>query len=1465
MKYILSPWIWDTSGLEPAWVAPVGTVGAIDLRSIADCSLAGAPGSRPFGFFAVGNGFVVGSESILLGVGDLREISANGRVQSAWRSATGYRPQGDKLSDLLFDQLTNGSSLEHDETVMPLMPSQKGVLAVSLRGHQIVKSERFAYGSHAHTSKVREMVRRAFEREHDSVVKGRAPDGHQQRVLDYELEKYRIPKSQWQEFVPTSLRREISGPLPHQTSYADDFNRANEDPLGTASGGFTWSNISVSNQHRLESNQGTHGVTSSDAYRVSTTPALSGFDQYAQVDLTGTNAPDSFRTTMAGTVVRCVDINNYYAVQLGYSNSSSGLHRILKRVSGTVTVLVSDSSLGTFSLPLSCRIEVDGSSLLGYRDGVEELSVTDTSLPYGSYAGVHTATSSNIASDSTQFDNFICGDLADLLPSYNKQFGKGNHVSADPALEGHWELQDDAANTDVLDSSGNANDLTLTNTYQSADVSTTGPNTWLPKALAFATDMAAEGAVASAFDTLEEISLSAWANASSFGGEGRGRIIQIGNTDVSLYVDDFSVTDEVKAFVEDTTAALDDAESTGVWNHWGLDYDGTTIRIYKNGVEVASTAKTGAIGIGTNTLLIGNDPTETFGFEGDIAGAAAFTRSRSAAEWAEETAGPEPYLLSGTPTISGTVSRGSTITLDPGVWSTQSNGTPTYHYRLYSYSDTSGSDPRLEKYTSTALTSQDVILKGAALVGRYLRLQITVENDGGLDPQEVYWTSYTAAVGAGSDPTYESYNALFGKGKHLEDANLVGLWKLDEASGQFLDSSTNERHLTTTGTVTHQAEGPQWMSHAAGFTSSGHLSTAVETLSGYSAFGGWFYNDSAAAGIDQLYGGIVTGSTGGSAAIPRIRRNNGTSIDWSGWGFIDAKAVNTWHNFGVTWNGVAGNDDYTYYDGSLDRTHNTSASNAIDTLFFGTDTLSTGVRNHYGRIAHVWCIHREVLATEHLQIYSGPEPLNITAPSFTGTLEVGETLTAVAGTFDSQSNGTVDQTYSWYASDDTSGTGKTPIGTGATYELTSSEEDKYITIVARGANDGGYDEAEDTESAYSAIVTAGAGGDPPVNTVAPTISGSTVVGNTLSGTNGTWTGDPTIVYTYQWQRSDDGGAPWVDVSGAESIDYTTVDPADLNDYFRLAVIGTNSFGFDIGYSNVIGTIGEEVTYDFTLESGSYTLSGQVATFSKDYILPADSGNYQISGQIATFIKDEVFSVDYGNYLVSGQSVTISKNPVFALDAGSYEIIGQETNFLSDTIFPAEYGNYSITGQTVQFLQDRIFSADQGNYLVEGQVLTFGQDGKITLDTGNYVITGQDLGIHREMLFEVQPGYYQVIGEPATFQSDYTLLLEQGNYLLSGSTANFNSLLQYRVLADFGNYQINGSPLFLNRDTLFSIDSGSYLLTGYDLGFTKDQYIFMAEHGVYVVVGQAANLQLIIAGTPYYYHFFVGRSQNYGSV
>jgi len=85
-------------------------------------------------------------------------------------------------------------------------------------------------------------------------------------------------------------------------------------------------------------------------------------------------------------------------------------------------------------------------------------------------------------------------------------------------------------------------------------------------------------------------------------------------------------------------------------------------------------------------------------------------------------------------------------------------------------------------------------------------------------------------------------------------------------------------------------------------------------------------------------------------------------------------------------------------------------------------------------------------------------------------------------------------------------------------------------------------------------------GSLPVNTVAPVVSGTATVGQTLSTTNGTWTGAPAPTFTYQWQRNN------VNISSATNSTYLLVE-ADYNNPIRCVVTATNALGSASANSN----------------------------------------------------------------------------------------------------------------------------------------------------------------------------------------------------------------------------------------------------------------------------------------------------------
>ena len=82
------------------------------------------------------------------------------------------------------------------------------------------------------------------------------------------------------------------------------------------------------------------------------------------------------------------------------------------------------------------------------------------------------------------------------------------------------------------------------------------------------------------------------------------------------------------------------------------------------------------------------------------------------------------------------------------------------------------------------------------------------------------------------------------------------------------------------------------------------------------------------------------------------------------------------------------------------------------------------------------------------------------------------------------------------------------------------------------------------------------GGDAPKSTARPSISGSAIVGEELSATNGTWTGGATS-FAFQWQRCDSLGGACVDVTNATARSYG-VRSADAGHRMRVEVTAKNA-------------------------------------------------------------------------------------------------------------------------------------------------------------------------------------------------------------------------------------------------------------------------------------------------------------------
>ena len=109
-------------------------------------------------------------------------------------------------------------------------------------------------------------------------------------------------------------------------------------------------------------------------------------------------------------------------------------------------------------------------------------------------------------------------------------------------------------------------------------------------------------------------------------------------------------------------------------------------------------------------------------------------------------------------------------------------------------------------------------------------------------------------------------------------------------------------------------------------------------------------------------------------------------------------------------------------------------------------------------------------------------------------------------------DGPITYAYQWQQSSDGGSSWSDIAGaTSTSYTPPAGFAGKQVRANVTATNSAGSAQAS---SPASAVILSG----PPVNTVAPSLSGTAQDGKALTVNKGTWTGVATIAYTYQWQR-----------------------------------------------------------------------------------------------------------------------------------------------------------------------------------------------------------------------------------------------------------------------------------------------------------------------------------------------------------
>ena len=188
-------------------------------------------------------------------------------------------------------------------------------------------------------------------------------------------------------------------------------------------------------------------------------------------------------------------------------------------------------------------------------------------------------------------------------------------------------------------------------------------------------------------------------------------------------------------------------------------------------------------------------------------------------------------------------------------------------------------------------------------------------------------------------------------------------------------------------------------------------------------------------------------------------------------------------------------------------------------------------------------------------------PINNVLPLVSGIAKAGETLTSTNGEWTSKNDITFESVWEYSVVANT----WIPLSNSTnTLVLSESNVGQSIRFTVTAVNESG--DTTVSSVATSKVVTSLVA---PSNTIAPIVSGTPEIGQTLSVTNGTWTGSPTINYTYNWKSSTDGT---LFTSIGNATNSYVITEGDVDKTFQVEVTGTNTVGNAKAMSNNIGPV-----------------------------------------------------------------------------------------------------------------------------------------------------------------------------------------------------------------------------------------------------------------------------------------------------
>lgn len=384
-------WVTDSDG-KSFWGPPQAFIdesyAVLDFRNDAEKQAQGGTPSG-YGFFSFANESLdLSATHFDLGTDMDRVLTGAERAQ--WRQEV-FRGNGSVANGATIREVIRITFEEMgDSSDTPALTRtsilSNGRMKIVLRGQTIV--DRDFQPTDASAANVQLRYRNVYRRMRNEDLAANPQSNRYRKVL-YQWTKKMNGKVTYRWFQPDDVPDEP--PLSPSTTYTDNFNRTDQDGLGTASGGFTWTD--VQNQWDIVSNTAKPDTNPST---VRAEADLSDDDHYAQADATHVSS-------RIGLAVRfSTSAHTNYASD---SRDASGTtHRLFRFDAGTGTLLTSSS--GGNKTTETLKLEIIGTTLTLYSDGSSVLSTTDSTHSGFTRCGL------NAVTNTSYLDNYTCEDFA---------------------------------------------------------------------------------------------------------------------------------------------------------------------------------------------------------------------------------------------------------------------------------------------------------------------------------------------------------------------------------------------------------------------------------------------------------------------------------------------------------------------------------------------------------------------------------------------------------------------------------------------------------------------------------------------------------------------------------------------------------------------------------------------------------------------------------------------------------------------------------------------------------------------------------------------------------------------------------------------------------------------------------------------------------------------------------------------